>query len=297
MKYIQSSKPIICVDSFIEMADIVLPECERPSKKYVNKTKVIFVSIGCLNTYIPYLLSLTFDYILITGGNDDWCMPYFYFPPHETDKALHDSLLEHPYLIKWCSKNICISHPKLMAIPLGPKMQWDSHEFFGEDKTSMMQVYSKHCLQPQYAFQSEKPNLLYLNMANTTNNPFFREHSGIRVKTLELLSSKDYKILPNVPFEKYIETLKSYKFSVSPPGRGIDSHRTWESLMVGTIPICISTPIDPVYEGLPVLIVKDYSEINDEFLNQKYEEIVNKTYNFTKLYIAYWEKLISETVS
>jgi hypothetical protein len=67
--------------------------------------------------------------------------------------------------------------------------------------------------------------------------------------------------------------------------------------MVGTIPICISTPIDPVYEGLPVLIVKDYSEISDEFLNEKYKEIINKPYNFTKLYTAYWEKLISETVS
>jgi hypothetical protein len=176
-------------------------------------------------------------------------------------------------------------------------MQWNSHDFFGEDKTEMMRVYTKHCLQPQHAFTIEKPNLLYLNMANTTTDTHFREHTGIRVKTCQILASKGYKFLPNLPFEKYIETLKTYKFSVSPPGNGIDSHRTWESLMVGTIPICISTTIDSLYDGLPILIIKDYSEINDNFLNEKYEEIKNKTYNFSKLYAGYWQKLIGEIVS
>lgn len=288
-----SSKPIVCVDFFIELADIVLPEIKRPSNTNSNTPKIIFVGIENFNSYIPHLLSLTYDYILITGGNGDWCMPYFYYPPNETDKQLHDSLLDHSHLMKWYSKNICISHPKLIPIPIGPKMQWDSHDFFGEDKTPMMQVYLKHCLQPHILFRTNKPNLLYLNMANTTTDTHFREHTGIRVKTLHTLQSKGYQILPNLPFENYIETLKTYKFSASPPGNGIDSHRTWESLMVGTIPIHISTTLDSLYKDLPVLIVKDYSEINDDFLNQKYEEMKIKLYDFSKLYTPYWEKLIT----
>lgn len=291
----QSSKPIICIESFMEMADIIVPEYRRPMKQYSNKTKIIFVSMDHLNNYIPTLLSLTHDYILITGSHNDWCMPYFSYPPNESDKTLHDTLLGHPHLIKWCSTNICISHPKLLAIPIGPKMQWSSSAFYGEDMTMMLSMYSKHCLRPNESFKSNKPNLLYLNMmTNSTTSPYFREHANIRPKTLELLSSKGYQILPNVPFDEYIELLKSYKFSISPPGNGMNCHRTWESVMVGTIPICISTPIDSLYDDLPVLIVKNYSEINDDFLNSKYEEMRRKTYNFSKAYTLYWEQLLSQ---
>ena len=55
-----------------------------------------------------------------------------------------------------------------------------------------------------------------------------------------------------------------YAFVVSPHGNGLDCHRTWESLVLGNIPIVKRSSIDPLYEGLPVVIVDDWREITPE---------------------------------
>ena len=54
-------------------------------------------------------------------------------------------------------------------------------------------------------------------------------------------------------------------FDVSPPGHGIDCVRTWEALALGMIPIVLishpPTPLDALFNELPVVRVRNYSEI------------------------------------
>ena len=85
--------------------------------------------------------------------------------------------------------------------------------------------------------------------------------------------------------------LKSYRFCISPPGAGIDCHRHWESLLLGTIPILLSSTIDSLFDDVPVIIlksIKDFGKINDIYLNEKYKEILEKikegNYNFDKFF-------------
>jgi hypothetical protein len=59
-----------------------------------------------------------------------------------------------------------------------------------------------------------------------------------------------------------------YAFVVSPHGNGLDCHRTWESLVLGNIVIVKCSSLDPLYEGLPVVIVQDWSEITRENLGR-----------------------------
>ena len=83
-----------------------------------------------------------------------------------------------------------------------------------------------------------------------------------------------------------------YKFALSPRGWGPDCYRTWEALLVGTIPIVrrcqfdmylvrsddvvdsgmkctITSPaggeLDKLYQDLPVLIIDNWEELTDEF--------------------------------
>jgi hypothetical protein len=59
--------------------------------------------------------------------------------------------------------------------------------------------------------------------------------------------------------------------------------------MVGTIPIMIHTTIDSLFEKLPVIFVQDWSEITEDFLTCKYEELKNRVdYDFDVLYEPYW---------
>ena len=57
-----------------------------------------------------------------------------------------------------------------------------------------------------------------------------------------------------------------YAFVVSPHGNGLDCHRTWESLVLGNIVIVKRSSLDPLYEGLPVVIVDDWRQITSENL-------------------------------
>jgi hypothetical protein len=57
-----------------------------------------------------------------------------------------------------------------------------------------------------------------------------------------------------------------YAFVVSPHGNGLDCHRTWESLVLGNIVIVKRSSLDALYEGLPVVIVDDWREIQADNL-------------------------------
>jgi hypothetical protein len=83
----------------------------------------------------------------------------------------------------------------------------------------------------------------------------------------------------------------AYAFSISPYGNGMDCHRTWEDLSLGCIVIVKTSPIDPLYQGLPVVIVKDWSEITrdnmEKWLDQYGDAFTNPEYRI-KLTNAYW---------
>ncbi len=55
----------------------------------------------------------------------------------------------------------------------------------------------------------------------------------------------------------------AFAFEVSPRGNGLDCFRTWEALLLGTIPIVRTSTLDPLFEdeALPVVVVRDWTEI------------------------------------
>jgi len=82
----------------------------------------------------------------------------------------------------------------------------------------------------------------------------------------------------------YFKELPTYKFVISPEGNGIDCHRHYEALMAGCIPIVEDCDqIREKYKGCPVLYTKDYSEITEAYLNDKYTEMVHAIYDFSRL--------------
>ncbi len=52
-----------------------------------------------------------------------------------------------------------------------------------------------------------------------------------------------------------------------------------------------------MYKDLPVLIIEDWTEITEEFLNKKYEEFKQKKYNNKKAFASYWLKKIKRRQS
>ena len=61
---------------------------------------------------------------------------------------------------------------------------------------------------------------------------------------------------------------------------------------MGSIPIVESSQLDIILKDLPVLIIKDWSCITEEYLKEQYEIINSKKYNFEKIFVQYWFDLI-----
>ena len=47
------------------------------------------------------------------------------------------------------------------------------------------------------------------------------------------------------------------RYVIAPRGGGEDTHRAWEALYLGVVPIVKHSPIDSVFEGLPVHFVDE----------------------------------------
>ena len=77
--------------------------------------------------------------------------------------------------------------------------------------------------------------------------------------------------------ERYQSWMKQigYAFVASPHGNGLDCHRTWEALCLGCIPIVKTSPLDDLYEGLPVLIVGEWRDICENLLLETIENFKN----------------------
>jgi hypothetical protein len=73
------------------------------------------------------------------------------------------------------------------------------------------------------------------------------------------------------------QRLATVAFSFSPPGYGMDTHRMWEILSMGTVPIVLSSPLDSLYSQFPVVIVDKWQDAFAEGALEKFRaEIVAK---------------------
>lgn len=96
---------------------------------------------------------------------------------------------------------------------------------------------------------------------------------------------------------EYFKILPTYKFIISPEGNGIDCHRHYEALMAGCIPIVEDHEgIREKYKGCPVLYTNNYSEITEKYLLQKYEEMIDKEYDFSKLFLSTYPENIKTQI-
>ena len=87
----------------------------------------------------------------------------------------------------------------------------------------------------------------------------------------------------------WYEAVQDHRFVACPIGHGYDTHRVWEVLMGGSIPIVLSTTMNSMYENLPVLIVGNWSAVTLELLDSVYSQFLQRDdFIVRKLFMSYW---------
>ncbi len=259
-----SSAPYLSGDTFRSFADFIFDEATTsfdPQK--VKYGDIIFVKTDKLKEFKSskhqYIKN---PYVLITHNADT-----------ATPGAFKD-LLEDNKILAWYAQNAeTLMHPKLIPLPIGIANQYWAHGSCKDLKTA--QENTKNTI---------KTNLAYLNISVGTYRSERQKVYDLFINTTFCLNSK------NKPYKQYLEDIASCKFVLSPRGNGIDCHRTWEALYLGSIPIVRTSNIDSIYKDLPVLIINEWEEVTQDYLNEAYRQIQAKTHNLDRLYSPYWEK-------
>lgn len=249
---------------------------------------VVYVCGTALGDFVKRKFPTMNCKIVLVTGDCDWEIPNDVFP-------LQDFLnfIQSEKIIHWFSQNGTITHPKFTRMPIG----LDYHTLTIRDhewgpKMSPMQQESQ------------------INSLNTV--PYF--HRGIlcyanfhfSMKTRYALDRQD--AVANIPrmlvyyephkiprYETWTKQSK-YAFVISPHGNGLDCHRTWEALCLGCIPIVKSSNLDSLFDDLPVLIVKKWSDIDIKLLLETIKQFRVKHFNYNKVSLFYWMDLIRAQV-
>jgi hypothetical protein len=147
-------------------------------------------------------------------------------------------------------------------------------------------------MQYNYIYNTEhmsgdQSNLVLCAIVSNTDKK--RRPSGVnREKIIHNLHKNNIQNTLLTP-DIYFKTLSSYKFVISPEGNGIDCHRHYEALIAGCIPIIERNHlIETKYKGCPILYTTDYSEITEEYLNKKWDEMIECEYDFSRLFLQYY---------
>jgi hypothetical protein len=270
--YLNSSLEIAAI------ADIIIP-CGTS----------IFVKIDFLILFANTVLNLPGNKIVLVTGNSDYTLPHDFFASYDH----FSEFANNPRIIHWFAQNCLTSHPKITRIPIGLDYHTISKANSTKWSNKIMTPYEQDSTIALIKASSsnfvDRPHLCYANfqfMVNTRYGYDRRDAIGEIEPTLVFYEGA--KIDRTTSWRRQ----SLFAFVICPHGNGMDTHRVWEALVLGCVPIVRKSGLDEIYMGLPVITVNAWSDITAEFLASS-AEIIHNNYNPDMLTLAYWNQLIS----
>ncbi len=197
---------------------------------------------------------------------------------HNSDTNI-DATYEIPdNVIKWFSQNVCINHPKVVALPIGL-----------ENNRWLQKVNKIKIMEDSLNRSRIAKNILYINHNISTN---VKE----RFHVYKVFEGKEWCTIQKgsngKDFEGYITNVQRHLFVACPEGNGIDTVRLWETLYMGSIPIVRRSINTLHFKDLPICFVDDWEDVTPKFLINEQTRIANSNYNKEKLTFQYWKTKI-----
>jgi len=273
-----SSYPYMSGDSFRTLAQHVYGDPDiRLDPASVKKGDVVFVKADKVADFMRDVHPRIGErYVAISHNSDaiidaSW-LPYF----------------DDPKVIRWFGQNATVSHPKLVPLPIGlENLHWHMN---GE-----VSVFHKVSEESKRKNIFKKFRILYAFTART--------NEAERLPALESLAKNEMADdmkkargsdgLPGLP--EYANILNGYALVASPPGNGIDCHRTWEAMYLGVLPIVKRSPAMEYFRsiGLPLWIIDSWDEVPNDVrsLRARYDAVWSSA-SVKALWMDYWIKEI-----
>lgn len=177
----------------------------------------------------------------------------FILVSHNSDASLPGDTPADPLVFRWFAQNLDRPGGRLHPIPIGiENMQWP-----GGNVTRWIERLSAP-IRPW----DDRDLLLFVAWSDATN--------ARRREWKRLLAnfSTDVVVAGGLSRDEYLAGLGRAKFVASPPGNGVDCHRTWEAVLMGAVPVVLASALDDLHLAGPVVIVDDYADLTEPALRR-----------------------------
>jgi hypothetical protein len=217
-------------------------------------------------------LLLDKDFIVLTH-NGDWSVT----------QELLNIAKQNPRFKLWYGQNVNCSDSKIQSIPIG----LENSMYFPQLKKREKLVSAS-----QRSKKQNPTKLIYMNFSLWTN-PQARSHCYNTFKNCSWVTNDCSHSVVQENYSIWLEQVLDHHYVLCPRGNGIDTHRLWETLYAGRIPVVLKEHNTKYYENLPILFVDDWSDLNIDFLNDRIEYFSDSSnFNMQMLKFSWWENII-----
>lgn len=251
-------------------------------------TQTIYIKTDHLNLFSQICDKIKNNFILVTGCSD-------YIIPNDFD-SVSSIILNCKKCVKWFATNCIPFHPKLIPIPIG--IDYHTLYYNGKilPKTQEVDILEiKNSLIP---LLETKP-FAVTNFQHAMSPNILRRHV-VRKDAYNKLINKDCVIWLELQERcDFWRSCNDNMFVICPFGNGPDTHRAWEVLILGRVPIVHKFPMNSIFNDLPVVEVEDWDIVTSEFLKSQYDLIIERfkrgEYNMEKITLNYWANFIKNS--
>ena len=229
----------------------------------------IFVYTHLVSSFLERVLPrLEHRFVLITHNSD-----------HGVDERFRPALND-PRITHWFAQNVAMRHPKLTPLPIGvANAQWPHG-----DLGTLLSVAATAA--------GPRRDLVYANF-DTRTNP------SVRVPLLQRLQDRSC-IWSGPPraYPEYLSEMAGFRWVISPPGNGIDCHRTWEACYLGVTPVVARTAHGALlHDGLPIAQLETLGDLSLPALSNAEGASTFGHANIARLRMSYWRDSLRRQVA
>lgn len=108
---------------------------------------------------------------------------------------------------------------------------------------------------------------------NTETNESARNHADSMFERCE----SAFRVRSRIAPQTFHRLLRKSLFVACPRGNGLDTHRIWETLYLGAVPIVLEQEYFPALRGWPIWVVESWSDcasLDREFLEKLYKSLI-----------------------
>jgi hypothetical protein len=184
-------------------------------------------------------------------------------------------------IIKWYAENAMSNDPKIVPIPIGIENQFECKR--SGHGIPFTERYNKkyEIINNLLKNKKEEPTKFIYSNFSTHTNPKQRES----LKKISIESTFITWSEPDLSYENLYKEIFDHKMVLCPVGNGLDTHRLWETLAAGAIPIVIKDnfikQLIRTFPEIPLVLCDNYYKVD-------YDNLEYKNFNLEFLNKEFW---------